>query len=96
MDKTGKNTYARKPRVTHDTLPEAVAGLYERIETLEKKIDKAEQEDRLLTMQEAVDFLKIGRGLLYKKIKNEGLPSHKIGGARRFYLSELNKWIQNR
>ena len=53
--------------------------------------------DRLLTGQEAADFLRIPRKTLadweYRRIAP---PSFKLGKYRRYRLSELEQWLQSK
>ena len=47
-----------------------------------------------MTLKEASKFLRIGVMTLNRLIRNEGLPSYKIGGRRLLEKVELIKWVK--
>ncbi len=49
---------------------------------------------QFLTLKEAAKFLRIGVLTLNRLIRNEGLPSYKIGGRRLLEKGELIKWVK--
>jgi excisionase family DNA binding protein len=55
----------------------------------------SETTERPISLKEAMEHLGVGRVTIYEYLKKKNLPSHKVGGRRKFYRSELNRWIQN-
>ena len=52
--------------------------------------------DELLKVQEVAEYLKMSRASVFKLSRNGGLPKGvKIGGVRRWRLSELETFINN-
>jgi excisionase family DNA binding protein len=49
---------------------------------------------RLHTVREAAEFLRIGRNNLYIAAREGRIPSYKIGAAVRFALPDLEAWLQ--
>lgn len=45
--------------------------------------------------KEAAAYLGVGVGTLRDWVHRRLVPSHKVGGARRFRLSELDAWIED-
>jgi excisionase family DNA binding protein len=50
---------------------------------------------RLLTVREAAEFLRIGRNNLYIAARDGRIPSYKIGASVRFDLDELKAWLES-
>jgi excisionase family DNA binding protein len=48
--------------------------------------------EELLTIQELADYWRVGVRTLRDWIRNQGLPSRKIGTLRRFSRSEVDAW----
>ena len=51
-------------------------------------------ESEFLTIKEAAKFLKIGVATLNRFLREEGIPSYKIGGRRLFEKNELVEWVK--
>ena len=51
-------------------------------------------ESEFLTLKEAAKFLKIGVATLNRFLREEGIPSYKIGGRRLFDKVELIEWVK--
>lgn len=49
---------------------------------------------RLLTLQEAAQFLGIGRNTLYVAAREGRIPSFKVGALVRFDVDELRAWLE--
>lgn len=64
--------------------------------TEEKKMGKGYGENDVLTIEQVGDFMHIGRSTVWKMIKQEGLPSFKVGRRRLVQVRSLNEWIENR
>ena len=50
----------------------------------------------LMTLEEAVEYLKISRASVYSLMKNGELAYVQIGGRRRFRASDLTAFIEER
>ena len=48
---------------------------------------------KLLTVKEAADLLKVSCFTIYRKALDGKIPSLKVGKLRRFQESSLTKWI---
>ena len=51
-------------------------------------------EEKYLTVREASKFLKISISTLNRFIKQEGIPSYKVGRRRLFDKDELVEWVR--
>lgn len=79
-----------------DKLPEILRQLFEKVEGIEvllKKLQlKQENENELMTIQEAADFLKTTVSALYAKVSRHDIPVNKPGRRLYFNKNELKKW----
>lgn len=80
-----------------DKLPEVVRQLFEKVECLEELLKelqpKEENENELMTIQEAADFLKVTVPALYAKVSRHDIPVNKPGRRLYFNKNELKKWV---
>ncbi len=61
---------------------------------LRRESDRLENNDRLLTANQAAQFLQVHRYELYNMVKKDGLPCLKLGARKfRFRKIDLQKWI---
>lgn len=51
------------------------------------------EKDKLMTLQEVCNYLKISRFTVYRLIKQGRLPSFKVGGQWRFRRGEVDKYL---
>jgi len=51
-----------------------------------------EQDQRILTLAEAANFLRISQRTTWKLARNRDLPSFRCGVQHRFLVSELEAW----
>lgn len=49
-----------------------------------------------VTDEVVADHMGVTRMTIYRWTKNLGMPTHKIGGSRRFKLSEVDAWAMAR
>jgi len=49
-----------------------------------------------LTIKLATQYLKISRGVAYKLVREQAIPSHKIGQKILFIREELDQWIERK
>jgi excisionase family DNA binding protein len=83
--------------VSFENLPQAVNMLLNKLEDLEKMISKHittttpdKEEDQLLSISEAAEFLNLKKSTIYKR-KSEGrIPYMKIG--KKLYFSKSDLW----
>ncbi len=50
--------------------------------------------DRLVTAQQLADRLQLSRATIYALMR-EGLPSIRLGRARRFRVSDVDRWLDD-
>jgi excisionase family DNA binding protein len=50
---------------------------------------------RLMTVEEAAEFLGVGRNTLYLAAREGRIPSFKVGALIRFDLDELRAWLDS-
>lgn len=50
--------------------------------------------DEILTIEEAVKYLKIGKTTIYKLARTNKIPARKIGRKWRFVKSCLIEWVK--
>lgn len=48
-----------------------------------------------LTLDEAAQYLKIGKSTLYDLARKEKVPAHKMGREWRFDAEELDAWLKS-
>jgi excisionase family DNA binding protein len=81
-----------------DKLPEIVRQLFEKVEHIEKMLQKFElkviEENQLLNVSEAADFLKISTASLYTKVSRKEIPVSKPGKRLYFVKAELQEWVK--
>ncbi len=84
--------------ITHDNLPQAVAGLYDRFDALERrlKLSKEEpaEEDEMLIISQAAELVKKSVTTLYGHVHRGEIPCYKRGGRLYFSKLELIAWIK--
>jgi len=82
---------------TFDRLPEVVRQLFEKVEHIELLLQELKikpEENNILNLTEAAEFLKISPGALYTKVSRREIPSSKPGKRLYFDKDELKKWIK--
>lgn len=48
-----------------------------------------------LTLEEAAEYLKMGKSTVYKFAREGRLPAHKAASAWRFDAAELDDWLKS-
>lgn len=80
-------------RSTFDKLPELVGRILEKVEILEKllieKTLNCEEQEEMLSIKEAANFLELSVPRLYSKVCRREIPVHKPGKRLCFQKSEL-------
>ena len=80
-----------------DKLPEVIRQLFEKVERIEKMLQDLQPKDddnQLLNVAEAADFLKTSPGALYTKVSKKEIPVSKPGKRLYFNKNELKDWIR--
>lgn len=49
--------------------------------------------NRVLTLEEAADFLRVHKTSMYRIIRRKQIPSFKVGSSHRFSLDALVEWV---
>lgn len=85
--------------LTFDSLPEAVAGLYHKLNTIERLLKEQShppqpETDQLLTVIEAADFLNLSVPTIYGYCQRQEIPVNKRGKRLYFSQYELTEWIK--
>ena len=52
--------------------------------------------ERALTVAELAEVLGMSERWIAYRVKEDNMPSHKYGRARRFRLSEVERWLERR
>lgn len=52
-------------------------------------------ENDILTIEEAAEYLRLGKRSIYKLAQEEKIPCKKILNKYRFVKSDLKKWVSN-
>lgn len=89
--------------LTFEQLPTAVTKLTKEVSELKRLlIEKQEQAptehpDKLLTVQEAAEFLHLSTPTIYSKVSRSELPVCKTPGSKRLYfsLAELTDYVKS-
>ena len=55
---------------------------------------QAKMKDQLLTFNEAMDYLRVGRSRIYKLMAGGQLTGYKVGCTWRFYREDLRKCVR--
>ncbi len=81
-----------------DKMPEVIRQLFEKVENIELLIEnlqpKEPDENQLLTIQEAAEFLKVTVPSLYSKVSRKEIPVNKPGRRLYFYKNDLLDWVR--
>lgn len=56
--------------------------------------ERLNQEEELLTLEQACDYLKCNKSWLYKKVQQKEIPFVKVGKYLRFKKKELDRWMK--
>ena len=79
-------------------LPEVVRRLFEKVERLELLLERLEppkeEDNQLLTIEEAAAFLRVSVAALYTKVSRKEIPFSKPGRRLYFDKAELKEWVK--
>jgi excisionase family DNA binding protein len=48
--------------------------------------------DKLLTLGEVAEFLRVHPTTVYRLLKHGGIPAFRVGGDWRFNLEQIDRW----
>lgn len=87
--------------LTLENLPSAVSQLNDKLEQIERLIIESKkkpenQSDKLLTIEEAAEFLHLSKATCYSKVSRGELPFMKMKRSKRLYFSrkELLEYLK--
>lgn len=83
--------------VTHDSLPEAVSRLFDRLDNIEKLLElktTPSAPDEFLDINEAGDLIRLTPASIYGLVSRREIPHNKKGNRLYFLKSELLQWMQ--
>jgi excisionase family DNA binding protein len=79
-------------------LPEVVRQLFEKVEHIEILLARLEpkepNENEILNIEEAAEFLKVSVAALYTKVSRQEIPVSKPGKRLYFNRTDLKEWIR--
>ena len=51
------------------------------------------EDDKILTIREVAEYLRLAEKTVYRLVSEDKLPGFKVGGAWRFRKIDIDKWI---
>lgn len=57
-------------------------------------MERLTDQDVLLTLKEAEDFLRVSRATIYRLLSSGRLTGHKVGKGWRFYKTDVRKLVE--
>jgi excisionase family DNA binding protein len=78
-------------------VPEVIRQIFEKLERVEallQDLHRQPEEETLLTLNEAAEFLKTSPGALYTKVSRGEIPFSKPGKRLYFDKDELRRWVK--
>lgn len=52
------------------------------------------EEDKILTIKEVAEYLRLVEKTVYRLASERKIPAFKVGGSWRFKKAEIDKWIE--
>lgn len=93
-----------KDSLSFDSLPQAVAELQREVSSMKALLlqslhngqnqQKKENTHRLMSVEEAAEFLRMPKNTLYLKLQSGEVPTSKLGKCWKIYQDELDKWLE--
>ena len=90
-----------KDSLSFDSLPQAVAELLSSMKALllqslhnGQNQQKKENTHRLMSVEEAAEYLRMPKNTLYMKLQSGEVPASKLGKCWKIYQDELDKWLE--
>ena len=93
-----------KDSLSFDSLPQAVAELQKEVSSMKALLlqslhngqnqQKKENTHRLMSVEEAAEYLRMPKNTLYIKLQSGEVPASKLGKCWKIYQDELDKWLE--
>ena len=93
-----------KDSLSFDSLPQAVAELLGEVSSMKALLlqslhngqnqQKKENTHRLMSVEEAAEYLRMPKNTLYIKLQSGEVPASKLGKCWKIYQDELDKWLE--
>ena len=93
-----------KDSLSFDSLPQAVAELQKEVSSMHALLlqslhngqnqQKKENTHRLMSVEEAAEYLRMPKNTLYIKLQSGEVPASKLGKCWKIYQDELDKWLE--
>ena len=93
-----------KDSLSFDSLPQAVAELQREVSSMKALLlqslhngqnqQKKENRHRLMSVEEAAEYLRMPKNTLYMKLQSGEVPASKLGKCWKIYHDELDKWLE--
>ena len=93
-----------KDSLSFDSLPQAVAELQREVSSMKALLlqslhngqnqQKKENTHRLMSVEEAAEYLRMPKNTLYMKLQSGEVPASKLGKCWKIYQDELDKWLE--
>ena len=83
--------------LTFEQLPTAFTHLFNKVENIERLLQRQQEipeQDQLLTIQQAADFLNLSVPTIYGLVSRSLIPVNKKGKRLYFSKFELTAWIK--
>lgn len=85
--------------ITHNDIPEALSRVLDRLGSIEQLLSNQQQQpqeqDQLLTIQEAGKLLNLSVATIYGLVSRSAIPHSKKGKRLYFSKQELLAWVQS-
>lgn len=93
-----------KDLLSFDSLPQAVVELQREVSSMKALLlqslhngqnqQKKENTHRLMSVEEAAEYLRMTKNTLYMKLQSGEVPASKLGKCWKIYQDELDKWLE--
>ena len=93
-----------KDSLSFDSLPQAVAELQREVSSMKALLlqslhngqnqQKKENTHRLMSVEEAAEYLRMPKNTHYMKLQSGEVPASKLGKCWKIYQDELDKWLE--
>lgn len=94
----------KKDSLSFDSLPQAVAELQREVSSMKALLlqslhngqnqQNKENTHRLMSVEEAAEYLRMPKNTLYMKLQSGEVPASKLGKCWKIYQDELDKWLE--
>lgn len=85
-------------QITHNNIPEALGEVLQRLGSIEQLLSnqqpQPQEQDQLLTIQQAGELLKLSVPTIYGLVHRTEIPHSKKGKRLYFSRHELLEWVQ--